>query len=196
MSTTVPGAARVPAAGRWLTTIPGGALAVRCRVTVPSCKPSCSSPRASVRRGHAEQFGDPDRRRAAAHDDGQPRAVRERRPRGVAGHHRETCRRRCLDRFYLAHHEARRITSVWARLISRPATSGTVNLGRPSARHQGHFRAFGCNHGGRRACQITTPCARSGAAPHRRRQPAACLLHLRLRFGDGQPSTRGTDVPR
>ncbi len=43
MSTTVPGAASVPAAGRWPTTVPGEASAVRRRVTVPSCRPSVSS---------------------------------------------------------------------------------------------------------------------------------------------------------
>src|SRR6267378_5213227 len=43
MSTTVPGAASVPAAGRWATTVPGDASAVRRRVTVPSCSPSVSS---------------------------------------------------------------------------------------------------------------------------------------------------------
>src|SRR5258706_8796502 len=43
MSTTVPGAASVPAAGLWATTVPGDASAVRRRVTVPSCSPSISS---------------------------------------------------------------------------------------------------------------------------------------------------------
>src|SRR6266571_4057234 len=43
MSTTVPGEASVPAAGRWPTTVPGDASDVRRRVTVPSCSPSCSS---------------------------------------------------------------------------------------------------------------------------------------------------------
>src|SRR6185312_15984526 len=42
ISTTVPGAASVPAAGRCPTTIPGDASAVRRRVTVPSCSPSSS----------------------------------------------------------------------------------------------------------------------------------------------------------
>src|SRR5438093_5203205 len=43
MSTTVPGAASVPAAGLWATTVPGDASAVRRRVTVPSSSPSVSS---------------------------------------------------------------------------------------------------------------------------------------------------------
>src|SRR5690349_15286457 len=42
-STTVPGAASVPAAGLCATTVPGDASAVRRRVTVPSCNPSISS---------------------------------------------------------------------------------------------------------------------------------------------------------
>src|SRR3989441_3618500 len=43
MSTTVPGAARVPAAGFCPTTVPGFASLVRRRVTVPSSRPSSSS---------------------------------------------------------------------------------------------------------------------------------------------------------
>src|SRR5438093_6400963 len=43
MSTTVPAAASVPAAGRCATTVPGFASAVRRRVTVPSVRPSSSS---------------------------------------------------------------------------------------------------------------------------------------------------------
>src|SRR5207244_11081503 len=40
MSTTVPAAASVPAAGRWATTVPGLASAVRRPVHVPSGRPS------------------------------------------------------------------------------------------------------------------------------------------------------------
>src|SRR5437773_44113 len=43
MSTTVPGAAKVPAAGFCPTTVPGFASLVRRRVTVPSVRPSSSS---------------------------------------------------------------------------------------------------------------------------------------------------------
>src|SRR2546427_10767641 len=41
-STTVPGAAKVPAAGFWPTTVPGFASAVRRRVTLPTFSPSVS----------------------------------------------------------------------------------------------------------------------------------------------------------
>src|SRR3989475_828799 len=43
ISTTVPGAASVPAAGLCATTVPGEPSVVRRRVTVPSCSPSVSS---------------------------------------------------------------------------------------------------------------------------------------------------------
>src|SRR5438876_182733 len=157
MSTTVPAAASVPAAGRWATTVPGLASAVRRRVTVPSVRPSSSSrARASAcDRPSSPGTGIVGAPRLTTTVTGAPGAstvaaggrVSIATPRGAAA---------WTDSTGAAVRPAA-ATSRWARPPSSPATSGTGILGGPSLATRVTRSPAGAETPGGGSCQMTVP---------------------------------------
>src|SRR6266550_3859497 len=193
MSTTVPGAASVPAAGRWPTTIPGDASAVRRRVTVPSCRPSVSSlvrasPDAMPRRSGTGIVGAPRLTTtvtllpggSAVPAGGRVSIVR---PVGAAA---------WTDSTWLATNPAAAISDC-ASSPSRFPTSGTGILGGPALDTRVTFVPSGAITPGGGSCQMMTPCGALGcgsAPPSAICSRALCISASAS--GSPSPSTRGT----
>ena len=158
----MPGAASVPAAGRWATTVPGDPSLVRRRVTVPSWSPAVSSrvrasPEAMPRRSGTEIVGAPrltTRVTPAAGASAVPAGgrVSTARPVGEAV---------CTDSICATERPVAP-TSFCATLASSPATSGTGILGGPALDTRVTFVPSGAMTSGGGSCQMITPCGAVG----------------------------------
>src|SRR6185437_6987411 len=173
MSTTVPGEARVPAAGFCPTTVPGFASLVRRRVTVPSSRPSISSRvRASAcdrpSRSATAIVGAPRLTTTVTGAPGLSTAVAAGRvsiaiPRG-------------LHRLHLRHREPRRRDQAPRQLAVQARHIRYRNLGRALARHQGDPQPRRSTHAGRRVLPHDRALGRGGV------RLAASVLHLETGF--------------
>src|SRR5205807_2671789 len=192
-STTVPGAASVPAAGRCATTVPGFASPVRRRVTVPTSRPSVSSRVVASAtdipsRSGTGMVGAPRLTTTTTPPPGAsnpPAAGRVSMaiPVGVAAWTDSTCAtvspaatiRRC------------------ASVPSNPVTSGTGILGGPALATRVTRNPAGALTPGGGSCQTTEPSGALGCGsvpPSRVSNPA--LRICCVASGSGRPSTRGT----
>src|SRR5579859_1155356 len=193
ISTTVPGAASVPAAGLWATTVPGDPSLVRRLVTVPSCSPWFSS--------FVRASADAMPKRSGTAMVGAPRLITTVRPApgasAVPAGGRVIIARPVgdaawTDSTWLTTNPAA-ATIDCANAASSPATSGTGILGGPALVTRVTFVPSGATTSAGGSCQITVPCGAvgCGSAP----PSVICSLSFWISAcasGIVSPSTRGT----
>src|SRR5437588_652372 len=186
-STTVPGAARVPAAGRCAITVPGVASPERRRVTVPSARPSCS------RRVRASACDRPSRPGTAMV--GAPRLTTT--VTGAPGARSVVAAGRvsivtpgaaaaCTDSTCATVSPAATI-SCCASGPSSPATCGTGILGGPSLDTRVTRSPAGALTPGGGSCQMMLPCGALGCDC----EPPSCTCRPALRRAAGTAAGTG-----